>query len=52
MFHDKTINETWAQVEDMHWWGDELLKRKEIDDHCRYKYLAHVEGGTYSGRLK
>jgi hypothetical protein len=34
-------------------WGDNAAQnRKTIDGHCEYKYLAHVEGGSYSGRLK
>lgn len=23
-----------------------------MPEHCRYKYAAHTEGATYSGRLK
>ena len=25
---------------------------KSMDEHCQHKYLAHIEGNSYSGRLK
>lgn len=42
----------WSDIQDMNWGDNAAQNRKTIDGHCEYKYLAHVEGGSYSGRLK
>ncbi|MCJ1338565.1 hypothetical protein MMC09_003854, partial [Bachmanniomyces sp. S44760] len=53
-FIESTINKTWADVKAIQWhdstsMGSDL---KSMDEHCQYKYLAHTEGNSYSGRLK
>lgn len=44
----------WADVEVTNWSNRTNLSstRLEMGAHCRYKYVAHTEGITYSGRLK
>ena len=42
----------WADIENMDWGDHPADTRKTIEDHCDFKYLAHVEGGSSSGRLK
>lgn len=41
----------WGDVRELDWsnLGDTL---KSPAEHCEYKFLAHVEGYAYSGRLK
>ena len=46
----RTANASWGDVKALDWSNPE--ERRDIWDHCRYKYLVHVEGGAYSGRLK
>ncbi|KAJ9660867.1 hypothetical protein H2201_006759 [Coniosporium apollinis] len=44
----------WADIESIVW-DDDPDKRKEmlpIHDHCRYMFVIHTEGRSYSGRLK
>jgi len=53
-FIASTVNRTWADVKAINWHDhdsmhDDLLS---IEDHCMYKYVAHTEGNSYSGRLK
>ncbi|ORY69310.1 glycosyl transferase family 90-domain-containing protein [Leucosporidium creatinivorum] len=40
----------WGDVGEINWSNGE--GRVAIEDHCRHKYLASVEGRSYSGRLK
>ncbi|KAL9089043.1 MAG: hypothetical protein Q9159_002761 [Coniocarpon cinnabarinum] len=51
---NETIGKPWADVEEIHW-GDPENEKKyltPITDHCRWMFLAHTEGHSYSGRLK
>ncbi|CAO1614249.1 unnamed protein product [Jaminaea pallidilutea] len=32
--------------------GPEYRPLAKLEDHCRYRYLAHAEGNSYSGRSK
>ena len=45
-------NETWGNVRDIDWGNLKEGDRSDMADHCRYKFLAHVEGARYSARLK
>ena len=48
--HDKP----WADVKVLNWREKDSMDHdlKSMPDHCQYKYLAHTEGNSYSGRLK
>jgi hypothetical protein len=48
----KVEGKPWADISDMNWGDRPAETKKNIDDHCQYKYLAHIEGGSSSGRLK
>lgn len=45
---------TWGAVAELDWGNKERLETELLTpaQHCQYKYLAHVEGFAYSGRLK
>lgn len=40
----------WARIEEVDWRNKDTVIT--MDDHCGFKYLGHVEGLAYSGRLK
>ncbi|GAA5918793.1 hypothetical protein JCM1841_002738 [Sporobolomyces salmonicolor] len=44
----------WSAIEDLDWQDREMVNSKLLtpEQHCDYKFLAHVEGFAYSGRLK
>lgn len=44
----------WADVMALTWREKESMANdlKSMPEHCQYKYLAHTEGNSYSGRLK
>ncbi|GAA5859763.1 hypothetical protein JCM1840_006443 [Sporobolomyces johnsonii] len=44
----------WSAIEDLDWQNREMVNSKLLtpEQHCDYKFLAHVEGFAYSGRLK
>lgn len=48
--HDKN----WADVQAIEWWDPKNVQQVfvPIEDHCKYKYLIHTEGKSFSGRLK
>ncbi|OAX79888.1 hypothetical protein ACJ72_05791 [Emergomyces africanus] len=51
---DVTNGKTWASVRSLNW-ADEKSMREDyipIEEHCKYMFLAHVEGRSYSGRGK
>ncbi|CAD6568881.1 MAG: hypothetical protein CYPHOPRED_002921 [Cyphobasidiales sp. Tagirdzhanova-0007] len=48
---DVISDKSWADIQDMNWSENEARDRKTIDDHCDFKFLGHVEGGSSSGRL-
>ncbi|BGP44545.1 hypothetical protein JCM10450v2_000359 [Rhodotorula kratochvilovae] len=45
---------TWGAISDLDWSDRETVKKELLtpEQHCDYKFLAHVEGLAYSGRLK
>ena len=48
-----TADQPWADVKNIVW--DPEAGHKDIlamSDHCKYKYVAHTAGNSYSGRLK
>lgn len=45
-------NETWGNVRNIDWGDLKEGDRYDMADHCRFKFLAHIEGATYSARLK
>jgi len=49
-----TEGQDWADVKVLDWHNDESMTHdlKSMAEHCQYKYLAHTEGNSYSGRLK
>jgi hypothetical protein len=51
---DATKDKPWSNIKTVDWGNPESVKNDLLTmaDHCRYKFLAHVEGYSYSGRLK
>lgn len=51
---DLTQGKEWADVIALDWHNTESMSHdlKSMIQHCDYRYLAHVEGNSYSGRLK
>ena len=49
-----TKDKPWADVKSLDWHDKDSMARdlKSMDEHCQYRYLAHTEGNSYSGRLK
>lgn len=53
-FISVTLDKDWADVRTVTW-HDEGSMRDDLlsmDGHCAYKFVGHVEGNSYSGRLK
>lgn len=52
--YDASKGHGWSDVQGMDWGNrtDVEAKHLSMPDHCTHKYLAHVEGVSYSGRLK
>ena len=44
----------WSDVKALDWHDEASTSNdlKSMAEHCQYKYLAHTEGNSYSGRLK
>ncbi|KIW67558.1 hypothetical protein PV04_06802 [Phialophora macrospora] len=53
-FIQVTADKAWADVKALDWHDKESMAHdlKSMAEHCQYKYLAHTEGNSYSGRLK
>ena len=53
-FIEVTHGEEWADVKEIKWHDDDSMRDDllSMDEHCHYKYVAHTEGNSYSGRLK
>ncbi|KAH8145906.1 uncharacterized protein LAJ45_10048 [Morchella importuna] len=51
---DVTAGKSWADVKYLDWNDKPALQRDllAMPDHCGYKFVAHTEGASYSGRLK
>lgn len=49
-----TVGRSWSDVKEIKWHDDESMSKDllSMDDHCKYKFVAHTEGNSYSGRLK
>ncbi|KIW37586.1 uncharacterized protein PV06_10232 [Exophiala oligosperma] len=49
-----TAGKPWADVKALTWREKDSMANdlKSMPEHCQYKYLAHTEGNSYSGRLK
>ncbi|KIV83011.1 hypothetical protein PV11_05072 [Exophiala sideris] len=49
-----TASQPWADVKALTWRDNDSMVNdlKSMPEHCQYKYLAHTEGNSYSGRLK
>src|SRR5947209_12650757 len=47
-----THDQHWADVKAINWKDKESMTQdlKSMSEHCQYKYLAHTEGNSYSGR--
>jgi hypothetical protein len=47
-------NKPWADVEALEWTGvgRNASNALAIEDFCRYRYIVHTEGVTYSGRFQ
>lgn len=48
------IDQPWASIRVLDWDDptDVIYNRLPIEDHCRYMFLAHTEGRSFSGRGK
>ncbi|KAF2401047.1 hypothetical protein EJ06DRAFT_556497 [Trichodelitschia bisporula] len=44
----------WSDVQEIKWNDEELMKQTalSIPEHCNYRFVAHTEGHSYSGRGK
>ena len=49
-----TAGKPWADVMALDWHDEKTRGQalKSMAEHCQYRYLAHTEGNSYSGRLK
>ncbi|SMY19542.1 unnamed protein product [Zymoseptoria tritici ST99CH_1A5] len=47
---DSTVNKTWADVKEVNWETKENLM--DMEDMCKFAYVIHTEGRSYSGRLQ
>ncbi|KAJ9191934.1 CAZyme family GT90 [Paecilomyces variotii] len=49
-----TEKKSWASVHAIDWNNEEHLRKEVIpmEDHCRYMFLMHTEGRSFSGRGK
>ncbi|KAK2804030.1 hypothetical protein FQN51_002560 [Onygenales sp. PD_10] len=49
-----TQGKPWSSVRPLEWGNEESIRNDYValEDHCRYMFLAHVEGRSYSGRGK
>ncbi len=52
--NEQSKDKPWADVRLIKWSeaDDTMHELKSPDEHCQYKYLAYVEGVSYSGRMK
>lgn len=53
-FLEATSEKEWADVKPLDWHDEEIRKTSllSMEEHCQYKFVAHTEGNSYSGRLK
>ncbi|KAM0716368.1 hypothetical protein Q7P37_007813 [Cladosporium fusiforme] len=48
----QTKDQTWADVEEVSWDAGAKDNMIPIEDYCRYAFIVHTEGRSWSGRLK
>ncbi|KAI9812168.1 MAG: hypothetical protein M1827_004834 [Pycnora praestabilis] len=53
-FVDATKNKPWADVKALDWASKDDIKSNllPMEEHCKYMFLAHTEGHSFSGRGK
>ena len=53
-FRAATLNRSWSDVKDINWHDEQSMDKDllSMEEHCKYKFVAHTEGNSYSGRLK
>ncbi|KAM3083885.1 hypothetical protein ACMFMG_002007 [Clarireedia jacksonii] len=53
-FVEITSGKDWVNVKTLDWHNGDSMKNdlKSMDAHCQYKFLAHMEGNSFSARLK
>lgn len=53
-FINITRDKDWADVRTVTWHNEDSMRDDllSMDAHCAYKFVGHVEGNSYSGRLK
>ncbi|KAI5840549.1 DUF821 domain-containing protein [Morchella snyderi] len=51
---DAAAGKPWADIKYLDWADKPALQRDllSMPEHCNYKFVAHTEGASYSGRLK
>jgi hypothetical protein len=49
---DKTEGKEWADVKEIDWKDEDKTDVMRMDELCRYMFVAHTEGRSWSGRLK
>ncbi|KAL4978886.1 hypothetical protein BDW66DRAFT_148739 [Aspergillus desertorum] len=49
---DATRGQPWADVQAVDWHDQEKSNVLMMEDHCKYMFIAHVEGRSYSASLK
>ncbi|KAF3103230.1 hypothetical protein TWF225_002866 [Orbilia oligospora] len=51
---NQTKGAAWADVKALDWQSAESKEKNllSMSDHCHYRFVAHTEGHSYSGRLK
>lgn len=51
---NNTVGKDWSAVHALEWSNPKDIKKNLIhmEDHCKYQFMAHTEGRSYSGRGK
>ncbi|KAL3429780.1 glycosyl transferase family 90-domain-containing protein [Aspergillus tetrazonus] len=49
---DATRDQPWADVQAVDWQEHDKSNVLKMEDHCKYMFIAHVEGRSYSASLK
>ncbi|KAL4904461.1 hypothetical protein BDW74DRAFT_31104 [Aspergillus multicolor] len=49
---DATRDRPWADVQAVDWHHQKQSNVLKMEDHCRYIFIAHIEGRSYSASLK
>ncbi|KAL9637137.1 MAG: hypothetical protein Q9164_002390 [Protoblastenia rupestris] len=53
-FIEATNNKTWADVASLNWFDKESIKKNvlSIPDHCKYMFVGHISGSSWSAQGK